>query len=349
MRLIMIGAPGSGKGTQAKFLAERYGIPQISTGQLLRAAVKVQTPLGRQAKAVMDAGQLVPNDIVIGMIRERITRPDCDNGFILDGFPKNTTQATSLDELLYKIRRPIDAVLHINMDFDILMQRMVGRVTCISCGALYNLFTNAPVIDDRCDECGGILHHRSDDNEETIDKRLRVYEMQTQPLTSFYKQQNKLHEIDGQGEIEEVAKRIKSTLRGMRSKKVSLQPALQLQAGGNKKSSKKPEVIRTRVEEEKTNVKRKPRLKSVLEEAIKPTPNKLAGEVGRTVRKTKVKSSKNLPLDEELKFLQAELESTQKELRETIKQEKATMKKEKEKELAREKKRREAEAGELTS
>jgi len=322
----MIGAPGSGKGTQAKFLADRYGIPQISTGKLLRAAVKVQTPLGRQAKAVMDAGQLVPNDIVIGMIRERITRPDTDAGFILDGFPKNITQASALDELLYKIRRPVDAVLHINMDFDILMQRMVGRVTCISCGELYNLFTNPSVIDDRCDNCGGVLHHRSDDNEETIDKRLRVYELQTQPLTDLYKQQNKLHEIDGQGEIEEVAKRIKSTLRGMRSKKVSLQPALQLQAALNsKKPSGKPEVIRTKVDEEKSRIKGKPRLKRVLEDAIKPTPNKLAAEMSRMARKTTVNRPKNMSLDDELKFLQAELKATQQELKEAIKQEKASL------------------------
>ena len=323
----MIGAPGSGKGTQAKFLAERYGIPQISTGELLRAAVRVQTPLGRQAKAVMDAGQLVPNDIVIGMIRERITRPDADVGFILDGFPKNQTQAEALGELLYSVRRPIDAVLHINMDFDILMQRMVGRVTCISCGSLFNLFTKPPVIDDRCDNCGRVLHHRSDDNEETIDRRLRVYELQTQPLTDIYKKQNKLHEIDGQGEIEEVAKRIKSTLRGMRSKKVSLQPALQIKpASATKKKSKEPEVIRTVVEEDKK--KGKPRLKSVIQNAIKPTPNKLAAEMNRVVTKSKVTQlKKGATLDEELKYLKNELSTTKQELKKNIKDEKALIKK----------------------
>ena len=132
MRLVLIGAPGSGKGTQAKFLIEKYNIPQISTGDLLRAAVAAQTPLGRQAKAVMDAGQLVPNDIVIGMIRERIMRPDAENGFIMDGFPRNLEQAESLDALLANLGRPIDAVLQINVDFDLLMQRMVGRLTCLS-------------------------------------------------------------------------------------------------------------------------------------------------------------------------------------------------------------------------
>lgn len=330
MRLIMIGAPGSGKGTQAKFLAERYGIPKISTGELLRAAVRVQTPLGRQAKAVMDAGQLVPNDIVMGMIRERIIRPDTDAGFILDGFPKNQIQAVALDELLFSVRRPIDAVLHINMDFDILMQRMVGRVTCISCATSFNLFTNPPVIDDRCDNCGRVLHHRSDDNEETIDRRLRVYEQQTKPLTETYKQQNKLHEIDGQGDIEEVAKRIKSTLRGMRSKKVSLQPPLQLNpAAKTKKTSGKPEIIRTKVEEDKSKIKGKPRLKSVIREATKPTPNKLAAEMNRTVKKIKVGQLKNVSLDDELKFLQNELNSTKKELKASIKHEKEMIKKEK--------------------
>ena len=308
----MIGAPGAGKGTQAKFLSERYGIPQISTGKLLRAAVKVQTPLGRQAKAVMDAGQLVPNDIVIGMIRERITRPDTDTGFIIDGFPKNTIQAQALDELLHKIQRPIDAVLHISVDFDILMQRMVGRVTCISCGELYNLFTNPSVIDDRCDECGGVLHHRSDDNEETIDKRLRVYELQTKPLTDFYKQQNKLHEINGLGEIEDVVKRVKSSLRGMKSKKICLQPALQAQSPDTKKKkSKTPEVIRTVVEEDKSKTKGKPRLKTVLKEAVKPTPNRFSGNTSA------------VSLEEELRILQNELSSTQKELKAVIKQAKS--------------------------
>lgn len=330
MRLIMIGAPGSGKGTQAKFLAERYGIPKISTGELLRAAVRVQTPLGRQAKAVMDEGQLVPNDIVIGMIRERIIRPDADTGFIIDGFPKNLTQANALDELLYTVRRPIDAVLHINMDFDILMQRMVGRVTCISCGSLFNLFTNPPVVDDRCDNCGRVLHHRSDDNEETIDRRLRVYELQTQPLTGIYNQQNKLHEIDGQGDIEEVAKRIKSTLRGMRSKKVSLQPALQSRPSSiAKKTPGKLEVIRTKVEAGKSKIKGRPRLKSVMQDAIKPTPNKLASEMNRTIKNSKVARLNSIPLVQELKLLQEKLDSAKKELKETIKYEKAMIRKEK--------------------
>ena len=149
MRLVLIGAPGSGKGTQAKFLIEKYNIPQISTGDLLRAAVAAQTPLGRQAKAVMDAGQLVPNDIVIGMIRERIMRPDAENGFIMDGFPRNLEQAESFDALLANLGRPIDSVLQINVEFYLWMQRMVGRLTSLSCVTLFNSYTNPPAIDSQ--------------------------------------------------------------------------------------------------------------------------------------------------------------------------------------------------------
>jgi adenylate kinase len=258
MRLVLIGAPGSGKGTQAKFLIEKYNIPQVSTGDLLRAAVAAQTPLGRQAKAVMDAGQLVPNDIVIGMIRERIMRPDAENGFIMDGFPRNLEQAEAMDTLLVNLGRPIDAVLQINVDFDLLMQRMVGRLTCLSCGTLFNSFTNPPAIDSQCDNCGGTLHHRSDDNEETIDRRLRVYETHTQPLTAYYSNKGNLHVIDGQGTVEEVKKRIKSALRGMRSSRIKLQPAAQPPA--TKVVKTRPEVIRTQVNEKEKVAPRQKKL-----------------------------------------------------------------------------------------
>ena len=261
MRIVLIGPPGSGKGTQAKYLIEKYNIPQVSTGDLLRAAVAAQTPLGRQAKAVMDAGQLVPNDLVMGMIRERITRPDADNGFVLDGFPRNTLQAEELDLLLNKLGRPIDVVLQFEMDFDELMQRMVGRLTCIACGELFNNFTNPPMIDNRCDHCGGPLHHRSDDNEETIDRRLRIYQSQTQPLSDLYKQQNKLSLIEAEGTIEEVTKRLKSALRGMRSKKVNLQSISMAQTINEERSKKssKPEIIRTKAEEKPKRPTRKKR------------------------------------------------------------------------------------------
>ena len=306
MRLVLIGAPGSGKGTQAKFLIEKYNIPQVSTGDLLRAAVAAQTPLGRQAKAVMDAGQLVPNDIVIGMIRERIMRPDAENGFIMDGFPRNLEQAEAMDALLANLGRPIDAVLQINVDFDLLMQRMVGRLTCLSCGTLFNSFTNPPAIDSQCDNCGGTLHHRSDDNEETIDRRLRVYETHTQPLTAYYSSKGNLHVIDGQGTVEEVKKRIKSALRGMRSSRIKLQPAAQPPA--TKVVKTRPEVIRTQVNEtEKVAPKQKKR------EATAVNPVK---------RPKKTVSAAETAYRQQLKSLQDELKTVKSELREVTRTEK---------------------------
>jgi len=306
MRLVLIGAPGSGKGTQAKFLIEKYNIPQVSTGDLLRAAVAAQTPLGRQAKAVMDAGQLVPNDIVIGMIRERIMRPDAENGFIMDGFPRNLEQAEAMDTLLANLGRPIDAVLQINVDFDLLMQRMVGRLTCLSCGTLFNSFTNPPAIDSQCDNCGGTLHHRSDDNEETIDRRLRVYETHTQPLTAYYSSKGNLHVIDGQGTVEEVKKRIKSALRGMRSSRIKLQPAAQPPA--TKVVKTRPEVIRTQVNETE---KVAPRQKKREATAVNPVK-----------RPRKTVSAAETAYRQQLKSLQDELKTVKSELREVTRTEK---------------------------
>lgn len=323
MRIILIGAPGSGKGTQAKYLIEKYSVPQISTGDLLRAAVVAQTPLGRQAKAVMEAGQLVPNDIVLGMIRERITRPDAQNGFILDGFPRNIAQAEALDILLDGLGRPIDIVLQIDVDLDLLMQRMVGRLTCISCGSLFNSFTKPPVMDERCDNCGGPLHHRSDDNEETIDRRLRVYVTQTQPLTEKYKQEKKLHIIDGQGDIDEVTKRIKSSLRGIRSKRVGLQTTSIVQAISNERKkvvSKKPEIIRTQAEEKKPRrVVRKKRALQSAPRSVKTTK--------KTVKKKTVSSVSPNPMDQKLKELQQQLKAAKEELKEARLAEKRLLKK----------------------
>jgi adenylate kinase len=325
MRLVLIGAPGSGKGTQAKFLIEKYNIPQVSTGDLLRAAVAAQTPLGRQAKAVMDAGQLVPNDIVIGMIRERIMRPDAENGFIMDGFPRNLEQAEALDSLLAQLGRPIDAVLQINVDFDLLMQRMVGRLTCLSCGTLFNSFTNPPAIDTQCDNCGGTLHHRSDDNEETIDRRLRVYETHTQPLAAYYSNKSNMHLIDGQGSVDEIKKRIKSALRGMRSSRIKLQPVSQQPAA--KAINTRPEVIRTQVSD---NQKAAPRLKKREAAATNPVVKK---------RPTRAASAAQTAYKEQLKKLQIELKNVKSELREVTRTEQ---------QLAREVEKNQAELEKLT-
>ncbi|HDJ86477.1 MAG TPA: nucleoside monophosphate kinase, partial [Chromatiales bacterium] len=167
MRIVLLGAPGSGKGTQGKQLVDQYHTPQISTGDLLRAAVAADTPLGRMAKAAMDAGQLVSDEIVLGMIRERLAEPDAQRGFILDGFPRNLSQAETLDGMLHDLGQPLDLALLIDVDFDVLMQRLTGRRTCESCGAVYNVYSSPPKFDDRCDLCGGNLRRRADDNEET--------------------------------------------------------------------------------------------------------------------------------------------------------------------------------------
>ena len=204
MRIVMLGAPGSGKGTQAKLLVEKYKLPQISTGDMLREAVAEGTPLGRQAKAAMDAGQLVSDDIVLGIIQERVTRPDARKGFILDGFPRNLQQAEALDQLLTALGRPLNLALLVAVDVDALIQRLVGRRTCLSCGQMYNIFYAPPHIEGRCDACGGRLRHRGDDNEETIGNRLRVFETHTHPVIEYYQQQEKLRTVQGVGEISDI-------------------------------------------------------------------------------------------------------------------------------------------------
>lgn len=213
MRIVLLGAPGSGKGTQGKLLASKYKIPQISTGDLLRAAVIASTALGRQAKAAMDAGQLVSDDIVLGIIGERLGEPDAAKGFILDGFPRNIPQAEALDRMLDARGTPLQAALLINVDVEVLIERLTGRRTCESCGQTYNIYTSPSRLDDRCDKCGGNLRHRADDNEETISNRLRVYDQQTSPLVSYYREQGKLRTVEGEGEINQIFGQIEKALR----------------------------------------------------------------------------------------------------------------------------------------
>ena len=208
MRIVLLGAPGSGKGTQAKLLAAKFGLPQISTGDLLREAVASGSLLGRQAKAAMDAGQLVSDDIVLGIIHERISRPDAQKGYILDGFPRNLPQAEALDQLLGRLGQPLNLALLVAVDVDALIQRLVGRRTCLSCGQMYNVFYAPPHIDGRCDACGGKLRHRADDNEETIGNRLRVYETHTLPVVNYYEEQEKLRTVQGVGEIDDIFKAV---------------------------------------------------------------------------------------------------------------------------------------------
>ncbi len=215
MRIVLLGAPGSGKGTQGKRVAEEHGVPQISTGDLLRAAVAAGTPLGERARSAMEAGRLVSDDVVVGLIRERLGGTDAAAGFILDGFPRNVAQAEALDSMLEEIGRPLQAALHIEVDFDILMKRLTGRRTCEGCGQMYNIYTSPPRVEGRCDRCGGRLVQRADDNEETISRRLVVYRSQTMPLIDYYRRQGKLLSVDGDGEIDTVYARVVEQLKGV--------------------------------------------------------------------------------------------------------------------------------------
>lgn len=217
MRTVLLGAPGSGKGTQGELLSQQYGIPQISTGDLLRAAVAAGSELGKQARAAMDAGELVSDEIVIGIIRERLTQPDAAKGYILDGFPRNLAQARALDEMLATVEQPLQAVILLEVDFEVLMKRLTGRRTCQACGAIYNIYFSPPKEDQRCDKCGSDqLVQRSDDNEETIRNRLQVYESQTAPLVGYYQDQGKLYKVDGTDEITQIAEDIGQILEAAR-------------------------------------------------------------------------------------------------------------------------------------
>lgn len=204
MRIVLLGAPGSGKGTQAKLLVEKYKIPQVSTGDLLRAAVTAGTELGKKAKTVMDRGELVPDELVLGMIQERLAQDDAKAGFILDGFPRNIPQAQALDALLARIAQPLQLSLLIDVDQEVLLKRLTGRRTCASCGQMYNVYFSPSEVSGRCDKCQGPLQQRSDDNESTIRNRLQIYEAQTAPLIAYYKAQGKLRTVRGVGSINEI-------------------------------------------------------------------------------------------------------------------------------------------------
>jgi adenylate kinase len=209
MRIVLLGAPGSGKGTQAQKLQAKYEVPQVSSGDLLREAVARGTELGLKAKAVMDAGQLVSDDIVLGLIRDRLSRPDAVNGFILDGFPRNIEQANRLSEMLEALGQPIKAVLLLDVRRDTLVKRLAGRRICPKCGTVYNVNTMAPGATG-CAKDGAELQQRPDDNEEVIAKRLEVYENQTRPLVEHYSKQGLLRVIAGEGELDEVFERMES-------------------------------------------------------------------------------------------------------------------------------------------
>ena len=297
MRIVLLGAPGSGKGTQAQRLQAKYGVPQVSSGDLLREAVAQGTTLGLKAKAVMDAGQLVSDDIVLGLIRDRLSRPDAANGFILDGFPRNIDQANALNRLLTELGQPLDAVLLLNVRNSTLMERLAGRRICPKCGTVYNVHSMAPGATG-CSKDGAELFQRPDDKEEVIGKRLEVYEQQTRPLVAHYSKLGLLRTIEGEGELDDVFRRMESAALTRRAPlgkapgqirvserkaKPAAKPAPATSAGAVAKKTSVIAAKRARVAKQKPAKKKPAKKKPAVSK--KPTARKTAGKKKAAVRK----------------------------------------------------------------
>lgn len=212
MRVVFLGAPGVGKGTQADLVAAKFGRPKISTGDILREAVRKQTPLGLQAQACMDQGRLVPDEVVIGIVREKLAEPACARGFLLDGFPRTVPQAEQLGQILHGQGHALDVVINVVVPREEVVRRLTGRRSCPTCQAVYHLAFAPPKQAGRCDRCGGELVQRGDDAKETVEARLAVYEQQTEPLVSYYRDKGALADVDGLGAVEEVHGRIVTLL-----------------------------------------------------------------------------------------------------------------------------------------
>ncbi|WP_423408726.1 adenylate kinase [Heyndrickxia sp. MSNUG] len=215
MNLVLMGLPGAGKGTQADKIVVKYNIPHISTGDMFRAAIKGETELGLKAKSFMDKGELVPDEVTIGIVRERLSKDDCGKGFLLDGFPRTVAQAEALDTMLTDLGKKIDFVINIDVNQSILMERLTGRRICKNCGATYHLVFNPPSQEGVCDRCGGELYQRADDNAETVQNRLDVNIQQTKPLLNFYEDKGYLRNINGQQDIDKVFADIEDLLGGL--------------------------------------------------------------------------------------------------------------------------------------
>ena len=322
MRIVLLGAPGSGKGTQAKLLVDKYKIPQISTGDLLRAAVAAGTELGRKAKSAMDAGQLVSDDVVLGMIQERLSKPDAKTGFILDGFPRNIPQAQALDAMLARVGQPLQLALLVDVDTEVLMKRITGRRTCGSCGAIYNIYYSVPKVAGKCDKCGGMLQHRSDDNEATVRNRLKVYEEQTAPLVSYFKAQGKLRTAKGVGGVNDIFKTVSDIIDAqMRplagvtlppavtkatpaakpvakpkaaapAKPAAAKPVAKKPAAKKKPAVKKPAAKKKPAVKKKPAAKKKPAVKKKPVAKKKPAPKKKAAKKSAPKKKAAKKAKK---------------------------------------------------------
>lgn len=214
MNILFMGPPGAGKGTQAERIVDGFRVPHISTGDAFRLAMSQGTPLGVQAKSFVDQGLLVPDEITNGIVKERLEKPDCDKGFLLDGFPRTLAQAEALDEMLASMGKKIDHVVNLKVDRDLLLGRLTGRRICKSCGATYHVMFNPPKSEGVCDKCSGELYQRSDDTEEKVGTRLDEYSNKTAPLLTYYSNKGLLREVDGQQDIDAVTAEISSLLRG---------------------------------------------------------------------------------------------------------------------------------------
>jgi adenylate kinase len=211
-RVVLLGPPGAGKGTQAKLLQERFAACQISTGDILRKAVAEQTRLGKEAAQYIERGALVPDDVIVGLVGERLKEKDCENGFILDGFPRTIPQAESLDAMLREMRLSLNRALSVQVPRSVIIERLAGRRSCKNCGALAHVVFSPPKKEGVCDRCGGELYQRQDDKEETVAHRLKVYEQQTAPLVDYYRRRDLLREIDGVGAVDEIRSRVMAAL-----------------------------------------------------------------------------------------------------------------------------------------
>jgi adenylate kinase len=214
MNLILLGPPGAGKGTQAERISALYEIPHISTGDIFRENLKKGTALGLEAKEYMDKGELVPDEVVIGIVRDRLAAPDCEAGFILDGYPRTVAQADALKEILGEMGRPVEHVLNIQVPDQVVIERLTARRTCRSCGAVYHLIFNPPSKEGACDACEGELYRRDDDGEETVVARLEEYKAKTRPLIDYYRREGLLRDIDGSAGMEEVLEAVRAAVEG---------------------------------------------------------------------------------------------------------------------------------------
>jgi len=216
MRLVLLGPPGAGKGTQAEYIADTYEIPHISTGDMLRQAIKAQKPLGSEAKAYIDKGELVPDAVIIRMVKERLSQPDCAKGFMLDGFPRNLDQGRALSATLDELGIALDIVVYISVPAEVVVERLSGRRVCRNCGATYHVDYMPPAVDDVCDKCGGEVYQRPDDNPDTVRNRLQVYQQQTADLIDYYGKAGVLAEVPGDKRVDEVTSEVASRLESVR-------------------------------------------------------------------------------------------------------------------------------------